>query len=327
MDKVYFLKGFDNIKSKALPILKQFFAKNSKVLIKLHFGEPGNKTALFPQDVQPFIDNLSQLNIDHKFIDTPVAYNSPRNTVEGYQKAARDRGWDELGEVIISDQYKKVKTKDLTAEVALPLIETENVLVLSHIKGHACAGFGGAIKNLGMGGLSAKTKSNIHDLCKPKFVSECQGCGSCVQLCPAGAVKMVDDQAEFNLEKCWGCSICQIQCPHHCLAPEQALFDDLLAQGASVCINNFKNAFYINLIKNITQYCDCESNPGELIAEDIGILFSQNPVAIDQASIDLIRKQSGKKVFMQANHKDPLLQLKYAAQHTDFSPEYNLIEL
>jgi uncharacterized Fe-S center protein len=328
MSKVYLLKDISKISEQSEKLLSKVFPDDSTVTIKLHFGEPGNVNAFTPKDLKPIVEVLIKHDIKVKLLDTPVAYNSPRNTVEGYTKVAKDRGYEDLGEIVISDNYRDVEMKDFTAPVSTDLVDADNVLVISHVKGHSCAGFGGAIKNLGMGGLSREGKGLIHGLCKPKFVKDCEGCGTCAKLCPAGAIEMVDGKAVIALEKCWGCSICEIHCPYGCLAPQKATFDDLLAQGACACINNFpKSTYYINFIIRVSENCDCESDKGKDIAKDVGVLFSDNPVAIDKASIDLVEKAEGDNVFKKVHHKDPNLQVDYAAQYCDFGMDYELVEL
>lgn len=148
-------------------LLKAKFVSGERVVIKMHFGEPGSQTAFKPEDVKPFVDALSELGFDVLMVDTPVAYDSPRNTKEGYEKSVKERGYDAVGKYKIEDEYVKVVIDGMEFEVAKVLAEAKNVLVLSHVKGHACAGFGGAIKNLGMGALAAKTKSMIHAASKP----------------------------------------------------------------------------------------------------------------------------------------------------------------
>jgi len=326
--KVYFLKDFKKIQKVSLKLLDGFYPENSDLLVKIHFGEPGNKTALFPKDIKPIIEVLKSFGIKPTLIDTPVAYPSERGTVKGYEKVVKKRGWDKLAPFIISNNYKKIKTRDFTAEVCEELINAKNVLVISHVKGHACSGFGGAIKNFGMGGVSKKTKVIEHSLCKPRFVVECRGCGTCVRLCPARVIKMVNSKAKINLNECWGCSICQLECPYSCLAPQKAIFDDLLAQGAAAVINQLpKRTFYINIIKNITKSCDCEVDSGKIISKNIGILFSENPVAIDKASVDLINQAEGRDVFKDINHKDPMLQIDSAERYTGKGKNYDLVKV
>jgi hypothetical protein len=325
MDKVFYLKDFQKIEEATKDILKDFYPFNSKVLVKIHFGEPGNKTAFTPKDIEPLVKAMESLNLTPIFIDTPVKYNSPRNSVEGYQKAVKEKGFDKLGDFIISDNYIKISAKDFEVEVCRELVKAENVLIVSHVKGHPCSGFGGAIKNLGMGGVSKKSKEIEHTLGQPVFVSECSGCGTCAKYCPFGAITIKDNRAMIDLEHCGGCSICQEVCPSKCLIPKKANFDDLLAQGASAVINNLPpKTFYINYIKNITQGCDCPIDSGKIIAEDMGVVFSKNPVAIDKASVDLINQKSGHDVFRDENNKNPLGYVNFASIYTGYKTDYQI---
>lgn len=324
MTEVKLLRDFDRLAGVSEEFMREIFSKG-EVVIKIHFGEPGNETALFPDDVAPIVEYFKDNNINVKLVDTPVAYESDRSTVEGYMKAVEDRGWDKLGECKISDDYVKVKTKDMEVEVCKDLADADNVLVISHVKGHSCAGFGGAIKNLAMGGVSKKSKSDQHGMCVPKWKKECQGCGSCIPLCPAGAIKMVDGKAEIDLGGCWGCSICQNECPHDCLEPKVANFDDLLGQAASAVIGKLpENTYYINIIKNVTKLCDCEVESGDIIAGDLGVFFSSDPVAIDLASIDLIEKEEGREVFEEVNHKDPRAQVEFAKKYLEMEGNFEI---
>jgi hypothetical protein len=344
-NKVYYQKSFDpkKVKSNLLTILKDRFVKDKDIYVKMHFGEPGNEAAFRPEDVRPIVEALEELDLHPILIDTPVKYDSPRNNVEGHSKVVKDKGYHKISDFLISDDYVEVKMKDLTVEVCKELAEAENVLVLSHVKGHPCSGFGGAIKNLGMGGVSPKSKGDEHDMSKPEWTKECHGCRTCAKLCPAGAITMkplkklkkipgkqkpVTQKAVIDLDKCYGCSICEIACPHDCLAPRKAIFDDLLAQGASACIKRMpKNTFYINWIKNIAKHCDCAGDCGGIIGEDVGLVYSENPLAIDEASVDLVEEKNGENVFKKANYKDPKLQIVYAAENLNFKPDYELEKL
>lgn len=327
MTKVYHLKERKRLKEVTKKRLEGVYSPSSKVLVKIHFGEPGNKTAFTPERVKPILEAMRELELEPVLIDTPTAYNSPRGTVEGYKEVVRKRGYESLAPFIISNRGVEVKMKDFTAEVCKELTEASNVLVLTHVKGHACSGFGGAIKNLGMGGVTKETKALEHDLAKPKFVGECAGCGICADLCPAGAIKMEKGKAVLRNNICWGCSICEVSCPEKALEPEGALFDDLLAQGASAVINNLKNAYFINVLDNITKWCDCEVDPGEKVAEEAGVLFSRSPVAIDRASVEVIRENEGREVFLEENSKDPLLHVGFASKYTGLDMSYELGEI
>jgi len=318
MKQTNFLKDFDKLESASLKWLKNCYKSGEEVIVKIHFGERGNKTALFPRDVAPIISAMKKLGLKPILTDTPVVYNSPRRTANGYKRVVIERGYDKLAPFIIENKYIKVKAKSFTVDVAKTLAMAKNVLVISHVKGHALAGFGGAVKNLAMGGVSKFSKGKQHLYCRPKFVKDCRGCGTCAELCPAKAIEMVKGKAKVHKLKCWGCSICQIHCPYQCLAPWRATFDDLLGQAAAAVIKKLpKKTFYINIIKNITEGCDCEVDSGKIISPDIGILFSDDPIVIDRESIELINRKSKKNVFEVQSRKDPMLQIDYCEKYLE----------
>lgn len=325
---VYFHKGFKNIKKSFLKITKDIWSKENKnVIIKLHFGERGNNTSLQINDIKPYTEILKKLGYKSILTDTPVVYPSVRNTVPKYTKFAIQKGFSNLGEILISDTYKKIKAKAFTVECSKDLLDSKNILVISHIKGHTCSSFGGTIKNLGMGGTSKKSKLAQHDLGKPVLdKTKCIKCNKCIQICPAKTIKTIFKI--IHIDNCfYGCSKCILVCPKKALKPKKAIFDDLLAQSASSLINNFsKHTFYINILKNITLRCDCSKNPGNIICKDIGILFSKNPVALDKASIDIIN-QYEKDIFQHSHQKDPYLQIKFASKYTKLDMEYDLINI
>lgn len=117
--------------------LKNKFTSDKKVIIKVHFGEPGNKTAFTPEDISPYTKALAELGFEFDLLDTPVNYTSPRKTKEGYEKAAKERGYDKLWDIIISDTSINNKVGDTEFDVAQELADAENVLVISHVKGQS----------------------------------------------------------------------------------------------------------------------------------------------------------------------------------------------
>ncbi len=309
--------------------LKEVFKENEEVAIKLHMGEKGNKYYLKPDFVKIIIDVLKELKTKPFLFDSQVIYPGGRDTVKKYYKTASEHGFTEenIGcPIIISNEHITYKTAHLNAEVCKPLVEADGLLVLSHVKGHMCSGFGGAIKNLGMGGMTIKTKTDIHNFANPIFVGDCIGCGTCIKACPVQTISLKDNKANFDYSGCWSCDICINVCPSNVLKPKIASFDTLIAEGAYAVLNNTKKSYFINVLNNITKWCDCASDPQGIVSEDIGILLGKNIVAIEKASFDLINKKAGKDLFLEVNKKSPLVHIKEAAKLELGNLEYQLIE-
>ncbi|MBT3405984.1 DUF362 domain-containing protein [Candidatus Woesearchaeota archaeon] len=328
MGKVRFIKDFAETANEARTQFASCFFKGDKVAIKMHMGEKGNLHYLRPKDVKPFVDVLKDLGAEPFLFDSIVIYSGGRDTVEKYLKTAEEHGYTEeaIGcPIVVSDDFVEVETQDMKFQVCKPLTGADGVLVLSHVKGHPCAGFGGAIKNLSMGGATKKSKGDMHNGCKPNLTGKCTVCGTCEKLCPAKSCTVKSGNFVNDENACWGCSICIVQCPERALSPKVALFDDLLAQGAYATVKASKKVFCVNVIKNVSKYCDCQAGENPIVAKDVGVLFSADPVSIDNASVDLLDKAEGRDLFNDENHKDPKLQLGYSQDYGIGTLEYELI--
>ena len=274
-------------------------------------GEPGNKHHISVNFVKMVVKVLKELDVKCYLCDSPVMYPGQRSTEAGYLKVAEKHGFKKTkAHIIISDEPVPYKTDHLDVEVIRPLVKADGMLVLSHVKGHPCSGFGGAIKNLGMGGVTKKTKKDIHSGGQPEILDNCIGCGICAEHCFCGAIKIDSKKAHCDESRCWGCSICTDFCPEDAMKPKVAGFDILLAEGAYAVVKSSKKAFYINYLFDITKLCDCASDPGPIIAKDLGVLLSDDIVAIDKASVSLINQATGKKIFLEKNKKSPSRHIK-----------------
>ena len=306
MNKLFFTKDL-NLKNNyefLLDYFKKHFKENTRVAIKMHMGEQGNKTHLKAEDVQPIIDILKELKTEPFIVETPTRYPGGRYTSEDYFNTARENGFkEEVLEcpIIITDEGEDIRTPHMKFEVCKEMYDVEYMVVLSHVKGHGCSGFGAAIKNLSMGGATRKSKGDMHALGEPELCGECKLCKTCEKLCPFNAIK-VDDKWKLDTGLCFGCDICVDNCPHHVLKPKIASFDELLAEGAWASVHNKKKIIYINMLKRITQFCDCHADSGECVTDDIGVLIGENAVAIDQASLDLVNEQK-KNIFIKKTTK------------------------
>lgn len=325
MQKVYYSEELERLVPKLKEELKKEFSGCKRIAVKIHFGEPGNKTTFEPSDIKPIADTLKELGFDFFFFDSPVAYSGPRNMPETHKKAAEEKGWGKIGKIVISDDYIEQKGENMDYQVCKDLIEADAVLVVSHFKGHPCSGFGAAVKNLGMGALTKKTKQDIHDGGEPMFMGGCIKCGACERACPLDAIKVEDEPKIVG--GCFGCSICAYKCPNGTIKPKVNFFDVLLAEGAAAARSRFKKDYYVTYMKNITKKCDCEKNAGEIIAKDAGFVMGKDPVSVDKAGHDVIADKEGAEVFLKHNQKTGVEHLEAASIFGMGEMEYELERL
>lgn len=310
--------------SKLKEELKNVFGGCKRIAIKIHFGEPGNGFAFSPGQIKPVTDLLKELKINYFLYDSSVAYGGERGNPESHTEYAIKKGWGKLGDIKTNDDFVLVKGRKMDYEVSKSLIEADGVLVITHFKGHVCCGFGGAIKNLGMGALTKKTKSAIHHGGEPNITGECKKCKKCEDACPLNSIKVTDKP---EIGKCYGCSNCIYACPHKILKPKLEFFDVLLAEGASAAQSKFKKVYYLSYLINITKECDCERNPKKIISDDCGYLMGKDGVSVDKAAQDIILRNNQEDVFKKYNKKSGIEQIKAAEDCGMGSSVYELINL
>ncbi|MDD5032446.1 MAG: DUF362 domain-containing protein [Patescibacteria group bacterium] len=293
--EVYFVKLNELNKIKSL--LPEFTAPLG---IKVHFGEEGNITYL----PSSYVKKMAGMVKNPTLVECNVLYRSPRSKARTHRELALKHGFnfapidfldgesgDGAMEVKISGEHFKI------CYLGKGLAKYKSLLVVSHFKGHITAGFGGAIKNLGMGLASRRGKLAQHAFIKHRVNSEkCIGCGLCITNCPVEAIAFAGNQkAKINQAICISCSKCIAVCPVQAIAipwgrDDLKTFRERLAEYALAGTQG-RQCFYINFLMNITEGCDCAGEEMELMTDDIGILVSADPVAIDQASYDLVAKQ------------------------------------
>lgn len=343
VNKVFFSEDENVFLEKLKSELKGYFS--GKVAVKLHMGEPGNKYFLKPEFVKKIVKMLKDGGAEPFLFDSPVVYNSPRNSVKGYLEVVKEHGFDSLGcPVSISDDFIEqelvVDGKKIVFQVCKILAEADGVLVLSHVKGHLCSGFGASIKNLGMGALSKKSKGMIHKGGEPVYVSGCTSCGICAKSCPTNNIRYgkqknifkkvfrnSEERPFFDKNWCCGCSNCVVVCPQKAIKAKTAIFNDLLSAGALAALNNFKKVFFVNVVKDISKLCDCMDDAGPLVSKDVGYLMSKDLTSIDKAAHDLIVKKSGKDVFKEIHHISPLSHIESFSKLANSSLDYKLIRI
>lgn len=313
MSKVYFKKlsekaSPEEIRKAAGELFAFVLEKEAVVLekelpLKVHFGEKGNRTFIPAVCYDDIIDHLEQKGIKAFFAETSVLYGGERFKKENHIRLAQKHGFTRL-ETVIADGEHGEDSCDVAVDkhhfkycsVAKILAEAPQTLVLSHFKGHALAGFGGAVKQLSMGFAAKGGKMAMHLSVKPKIWNFlCKKCNLCVSRCQHGAIT-IGKKSLIDHDKCIGCGACFSICPSKAVsiyswsALKNALFQkrsfrEKLIEYAYAAHNGKRN-IYMNFACSITAGCDCEPRPMLRCTKDIGIFLSLDPVAVDQACLD-----------------------------------------
>jgi len=306
--------------------------KDKSVAIKLHMGEYGNLNYVRPPIIGKIVEAVRNFGGKPFLFETLTAYESSRDTVEKYMETARKNGFTEetVGcPIIISDKGLWIKTEGVIGriEIGKELYDSDFLIVISHAKCHSMTGYAGALKNLGIGCLTVKSKNAVHSELHPIVNENCDGCGICEKECKENAIK-IDDKAKIDYSKCTGCGVCIKVCPQNALKPKETNLQELIVEGASPTIRKFKeNQIYINVLFDITAECDCEDTLSDEyfpVCNDIGILISKDPVAIDNASIDLINKEVGKNIFFDIHKIEPKEGINFAVKFNLGNKDYDL---
>lgn len=291
--------------------MEKAIEENDFVAIKLHIGEKGNITHISPHLVLPFRQAISEYGGKPFLTDTNVLYRSNRSDAVVHLHLAEEHGFNlqQCGApFIIADGLRGNNEIDVRMDgelfdkvsIAADIVNANSMIVLTHITGHLAVGLGGTLKNLGMGCASRKGKLRQHSSVKPWIsASDCTKCGECIKWCPSDAIALKADAAEIDQKICIGCGECLTVCRFDAVEYNwQTSSTDLqmkIAEHALGVVASKKNKIYFfNFLINITKNCDCINTKQKPVASDIGILASNDPVAIDKAALDLVREHSAK---------------------------------
>jgi uncharacterized Fe-S center protein len=278
--------------------------------IKIHFGEKGNSAFIRPIFARRVVDELKKLGAKPFLTDSSTLYPGERKEAISALACGIENGFAYAvvnAPLIISDGLRGVTETtvpingDLLKEVYIgtEIVEADALVALSHFKCHELTGFGGAIKNLGMGCASRKGKLVQHSTVAPVVTAKhCTGCGICRKACAHDAIQITNKVAVIDALKCVGCSRCITVCPTKAVAIQWNEAADLvmkkMAEYATGAVANKQDkTVYLNFITQVSPACDCYGHCDAPIVNDIGICASTDPVALDQACADLVNNARG----------------------------------
>lgn len=352
--KVYFIQarredGNEVLAQKAEKIflnigMERQIEKDSFVAMKIHFGERGNTGFIKHQWLVNIINRIKNITSRGFLADSNTLYVSKRSNSIEHLLLAKEHGFtpENLGIPVIiadglvgrDDEEIEVNLKWVkSAKVGSAFLHSDVLICLSHFTGHIQTGFGSAIKNLGMGCASRAGKleqhSDVHPWVNPKL---CNNCGTCFDYCPAQAIVQKDESAYIVEERCIGCGECLVVCNVGAVKfrwdSDSIRVQEKMSEYAFSLWQLFKSKIgFINFLLKITKDCDCMSGDQPAVIEDIGILGSLDPVAVDRASVDLVNRRSGKDLLRAGYDVDWSVQLKHGEQIGLGSQDYDLIEL
>ncbi len=286
--------------------------------IKIHFGEPGNLAFLRPNWAKTVADTIKDLGGKPFLTDCNTLYVGRRKNAIEHLEAAYENGYSPFStgcHIIIADGLKGTDETIVPidgeyvkeAKIGTAVMDADIFISLNHFKGHEATGFGGAIKNIGMGCGSRAGKMEQHYSGKPVVDGEmCRSCRMCTKNCAHGAITFDENRkAVINHDVCVGCGRCIGACVFDAISPStDSAEDDLnkkMAEYAWAVVKD-KPHFHISLVIDVSPYCDCHAENDVAIVPDIGMFASFDPVALDTACADAVNKRHAAAGSMLDDH-------------------------
>ncbi len=289
--------------------IKDVLSKKDLAAVKIHFGEKGNTAFIRPPYIRKIIKCIKKTGATPFLTDANTLYAGSRSDSISHIKTAIDNGFSyssmDATPIVIADGLRgktetKIKVDRKTCShvyISSEIVNADALISIAHFKGHELAGFGGTLKNLGMGCASRRGKMVQHSSVSPKVKKKnCIACLECINHCPTEAIKLQEEKAYIDSKKCIGCGECIIRCPNDAVKirwnQNIPVFLEKMVEHTDGVLKGKKNkSFFINIVADISPACDCLPYNDYPIVKDIGILASKDPVAIDQASADLVNNE------------------------------------
>jgi uncharacterized Fe-S center protein len=322
------------------------FQANDVTAIKVHVGEGENNTYVKSSYIKGLVDELLKLKTKPFVTDTTTLYVGRRhNAIDHAVLAAEHRfSLDGLGvPFIVPDGL--FGTSETTVEIdgqigrqvhiASDIVRSQSLLSVAHVTGHVAAGFGATIKTLGMGCASKRGKMTQHAALTFVINDNCTVCGVCAKHCPGDAITLGEVKAHIDQDKCIGCAECMAMCRFGAVQCDWGLETEVLQKSMAehalgTLKNKEKRAIFFNFLLSVTKDCDCFGTPNmRKIVDDIGIVASADPVAVDNAALDLLENKTGTTLgeLIGNNQLDGRCQIEHGQRIGLGSCDYELVEI
>ncbi len=309
--------------------IDQIDFKDKFVAVKVHFGEVGNMAFLRHQYAKVLCDHIKARGGKPFLTDCNTLYVGYRNNALNHLDAAFINGYNPLStgvHTIIADGLRGTDEREIPvaggeyvkeAKIGAAVAEADIIVSLTHFKGHVNAGFGGALKNIGMGCGSKKGKMEMHSSGTPRIDGgKCIGCGMCVDHCANDGVHVVDGTAVIDEGHCVGCGYCIAYCPAGAIMTKwdeaKPVMNKKIAEYTKAVLDG-KPSFHVSLVLDVSPDCDCERHNDVPVIPNVGMFASFDPVALDQACVDAANKQP----VIQGSKADPQVKEASASDHMD----------
>ncbi len=277
------------------------------VAIKMHFGEPGNLAFLRPNWAKTVADFVKERGGKPFLTDCNTLYVGGRKNGLDHLDTAALNGFSPLStgcQVVIADGikgldevYVPVKGGEYVkeAKIGQAIMDADVFISLTHFKGHESAGFGGALKNIGMGCGSRAGKMEQHKSGKPHVNHEdCVGCGMCTKICAHSAITVTDRKASIDHNKCVGCGRCIAVCSQDAIINDSdegsVMLNRKIAEYTKAVVDG-RPCFHISIVIDVSPNCDCHAENDAAIVPNVGMFASFDPVALDMACADAVNAQ------------------------------------
>lgn len=282
--------------------------KKDLVAVKLHFGELGNTAFLRPIFLRTIVQVLKELGTLPFLTDANTLYAGTRSDAPSHLTTAVHNGFAYAvveAPLVIADGLRGKTDTAVTVDlkhcrqvyIGSEIVNADAIISVAHFKCHEMTGFGGALKNIGMGCASRRGKMSQHSSVKPSVSREtCTACGSCVDHCAHNAISLKNDKAAIDPDTCVGCGECVLVCPTESVQVQwnqsvPVLQEKMMEHCYGVLKEKKDRCLFVNFVNAVSPRCDCYGFSDAPVVRDIGVLASRDPVAIDQACADLVNQE------------------------------------